>query len=159
METSFSICPWASLKTGTGFSEVTSWIASVKRKIKTLYLPEDHYSFQTPKMKNYLFLAAAIICETIATSSLKKTEQFSRLLPTVIFVVAMSASFYLLTFALRSIPVGIAYAIWSAAGIVLISIVSYFLYKQSLDTPAILGMALIILGVVVINLFSKSGAH
>ncbi|MBW7892256.1 MAG: multidrug efflux SMR transporter [Chitinophagaceae bacterium] len=110
-------------------------------------------------MKNYLFLAAAIICETIATSSLKKTEQFSRLLPTVIFVVAMSASFYLLTFALRSIPVGIAYAIWSAAGIVLISIVSYFLYKQSLDTPAIPGMALIILGVVVINLFSKSGAH
>lgn len=110
-------------------------------------------------MKNYLFLAAAIICETIGTSFLKKTEQFSKPLPTVIFIVAMAASFYLLSFALKSIPIGIAYAIWSAVGIVLISLVGYFVYKQSLDLPAIIGIALIVVGVVVINLFSKSAAH
>jgi len=110
-------------------------------------------------MKNYLFLAAAIICETIGTSFLKKTENFSKPLPTIIFVVAMASSFYLLTFALRSIPIGIAYAIWSAVGIVLISTVGYFVYKQALDWPAILGIALIVIGVVIINLFSKSSAH
>lgn len=110
-------------------------------------------------MKNYLFLAAAIICETIGTSFLKKTEQFSKPLPTIIFIVAMATSFYLLSFALKSIPIGIAYAIWSAVGIVLISLVGYFVYKQNLDLPAIIGIALIVVGVVVINLFSKSAAH
>ncbi|MBD8082370.1 DMT family transporter [Chryseobacterium caseinilyticum] len=110
-------------------------------------------------MKNYLFLAAAILCETIGTSFLKKTEQFTKPLPTIVFVVAMTASFYLLTFALKGIPIGIAYAIWSAVGIVLISLVGYFVYKQTLDLPAIFGMGLIVAGVVIINLFSKSGAH
>lgn len=110
-------------------------------------------------MKNYLFLACAIICETIATSFLKKTESFSKPLPTIVFIVAMMSSFYLLTFALRTIPIGIAYAIWSAVGIVLISTVGYFVYKQTLDWPAILGIAFIVIGVVIINLFSKSSAH
>ena len=110
-------------------------------------------------MKNYLFLATAIICETIGTSFLKKTDNFSKPVPTIIFFLAMTASFYLLTFALRSIPMGIAYAIWSAVGIVLISTVGYFVYKQALDAPAILGMAFIIVGVVIINIFSKSSAH
>ncbi len=110
-------------------------------------------------MKGFLFLAAAIICETIGTSFLKKTEQFNKPLPTLIFIVAMAASFYLLTFALKNIPIAIAYAIWSAVGIVLISLVSYFVYRQSLDFPAILGMVLIVVGVVIINIFSKSTAH
>lgn len=110
-------------------------------------------------MKNYLFLAAAILCETIATSFLKKTDQFTKLVPTVVFLVAISASFYLLSHALKGIPMGIAYAIWSAVGIVLISLVGYFAYKQSLDTPALIGMAFIVVGVVIINLFSKSGTH
>lgn len=110
-------------------------------------------------MKNYLFLAGAILCETIATSFLKKTENFSKPLPTLIFVVAIALSFYLLTFAIKTIPIGVAYAIWSAVGIVLISTVGYFVYKQSLDWPAILGIALIVIGVVIINLFSKSSAH
>lgn len=110
-------------------------------------------------MKNYLFLAAAILCETIGTSFLKKTEQFSKPVPTIIFIVAMATSFYLLSFALKGIPIGVAYAIWSAVGIVLISLVGYFVYKQSLDFPAILGIALIVVGVVVINLFSKSSVH
>lgn len=110
-------------------------------------------------MKNYLFLAAAIVCETIGTSFLKKTEQFSKPIPTFIFIVAMALSFYLLSFALRGIPVGVAYAIWSAVGIVLISIVGYFVYGETLDLPAIIGIGCIVVGVLIINLFSKSSAH
>ncbi len=110
-------------------------------------------------MKDYVFLAIAIICETIGTSFLKKTEQFSKPIPTLIFIVAMAASFYMLSYALKSIPIGVAYAIWSAAGIVLISLVGYFAYKQTLDLPAILGIGFIVIGVVIINLFSKSIAH
>lgn len=110
-------------------------------------------------MKSYLFLAAAILCETIGTSFLKKTEQFSKPLPTIIFFVAMATSFYLLSFALKGIPIGVAYAIWSAVGIVLISAVAYFVYNQALDFPAILGISLIVIGVIIINVFSKSSAH
>ncbi len=110
-------------------------------------------------MKNYLFLAAAILCETVATSFLKKTEQFSKLIPSVVFLLAISASFYFLSFALKEIPIGVAYAIWSAVGIVLISIVGYVVFKQSLDLPAILGIVFIIIGVVVVNVFSKSAGH
>lgn len=107
-------------------------------------------------MKNYLFLAAAIICETIGTSFLKRTEQFTKPWPTLIFVLAMALSFYLLSFALRGIPVGIAYAIWSAVGIVLISMVGFLVYNEKLDVPAMIGIGCIILGVVIINVFSKS---
>ncbi len=110
-------------------------------------------------MKSYLFLAAAIICETLGTSFLKKTEQFSKPVPTLIFVLAMGASFYLLSIALKGIPIGIAYAIWSAVGIVLISLVGYFVYGQHLDFPAILGIMFIVVGVAIINLFSKSTLH
>ncbi len=110
-------------------------------------------------IKHYLFLAAAILCETIGTSFLIKTEQFSKPLPTIIFIAAMAASFFLLTFALKGIPIGIAYAIWSAFGIVLISLVGYFVYQQRLDLPAVIGVAFIVIGVVIINLFSKSTAH
>ncbi|RRJ91266.1 multidrug efflux SMR transporter [Paenimyroides tangerinum] len=110
-------------------------------------------------MKNYLFLAAAILCETLATSFLKKTEQFTKPLPTLIFAIGMIASFYLLSHAVKGIPVGIAYAIWSGVGIVLISAIGYFVYKQTLDLPAIIGLLFIISGVIIINLFSKSAAH
>ena len=110
-------------------------------------------------MKNYLFLAAAILCETLATSFLKKTEQFTKPLPTLIFAIGMITSFYLLSHAVKGIPVGIAYAIWSGVGIVLISAIGYFVYKQTLDLPAIIGLLFIIAGVIIINLFSKSGAH
>lgn len=110
-------------------------------------------------MKNYIFLAAAILCETIGTSFLKKTEQFSKPIPSIIFIVAMIASFYLLSFALKGIPIGIAYAIWSAVGIVMISLVGYFVYKESLDLPAILGIAFIVIGVIIINVFSKTSVH
>lgn len=110
-------------------------------------------------MKNYLFLAAAIICETIGTSFLKRTEQFTKPWPTLIFILAMALSFYLLSFALRGIPVGIAYAIWSAVGIVLISFVGFLVYNEKLDVPAMIGIGCIILGVVIINVFSKSNVH
>lgn len=107
-------------------------------------------------MKIYLFLALAILFETLGTSFLKKTENFTKIGPSLIFIVSMAISFYLLTLALREIPMGIAYAIWSAVGIVIISLVGYFVYKQNLDLPAIIGIAFIIIGVVIINLFSKS---
>ena len=110
-------------------------------------------------MKNYIFLAAAILCETIGTSFLKKTEQFSKPIPSIIFIVAMIASFYLLSLALKGIPIGIAYAIWSAVGIVMISLVGYFVYKESLDLPAIIGIAFIVIGVIIINVFSKTSVH
>jgi len=110
-------------------------------------------------MKNYLFLACAILLESLATSFLKASENFTKPLQTIIFAVAMSASFYFLTHAIKVIPIGIAYAIWSAVGIVLISLIGYFVYKQTLDTPAMVGILLIIIGVVVINVFSKSASH
>lgn len=110
-------------------------------------------------MKNFLFLAAAIICETIGTSFLKKTEQFTKLFPSIIFIVMMAGAFYFLSLALKGLPIGIAYAIWSAVGIVLISIIGYFAYKQTLDLPALVGIGFIVIGVVIINLFSKSTAH
>lgn len=110
-------------------------------------------------MRSYLILLLAILFETLGTSFLKKTENFSKLAPTLIFAIAMTISFYLLTHALREIPIGIAYAIWSAVGIVLISLVGYFVYKESLDLPAILGISFIVIGVVIINVFSKSTAQ
>ncbi|KAF7597765.1 MAG: QacE family quaternary ammonium compound efflux SMR transporter [Candidatus Dactylopiibacterium carminicum] len=104
-------------------------------------------------------LAVAIVCEVIATSALKASAGFSRPLPSVLVVLGYGAAFYLLTIVLRSIPVGVAYAIWSGAGIVLVSLVGWLLYRQSLDTPAILGIGLILAGVLVLNLFSRSAAH
>ncbi|MBF0595922.1 DMT family transporter [Faecalibacter rhinopitheci] len=110
-------------------------------------------------MKYYLFLAAAIICEAIGTSFLKKTEQFTKPIPTAIFVIAMVSSFFLLSNALKGIPIGISYAIWSGVGIVVISLVGYFIYNENLDLPAIIGIVCIIIGVIIINVFSSSTTH
>ncbi|WUR15578.1 SMR family transporter [[Empedobacter] haloabium] len=110
-------------------------------------------------MKNWLFLAIAIISETIATSALKASAGFSRLWPSVAVVVGYGIAFYFLSLTLRTIPVGIAYAVWSGVGIVLVSLAGWFMYGQRLDAPALLGIALIVAGVVVMNLFSKSAAH
>ncbi|WP_157314911.1 multidrug efflux SMR transporter [Chitinibacter sp. GC72] len=103
-----------------------------------------------------LYLAIAIIAEEIATSALKATAGFSRLLPSLLVVVGYGTAFYFLSLTLRSIPLGMAYALWSGIGIVLVSIVGWLLYRQSLDLPAMVGIALIISGVLVINLFSRS---
>lgn len=110
-------------------------------------------------MMKYLILAIAIVCEVIATSALKASEGFSKPWPSLIVVVGYGIAFYCLSLTLKSIPVGIAYAIWSGLGIVLVSAAGWILYKQKLDTGAIVGMLLIIAGVIVVNVFSKSEAH
>lgn len=104
----------------------------------------------------YLYLAIAIVSEVIATSALKPSQEFSKLIPSVIVVVGYAISFYCLSVVLKSIPVGITYTLWSGIGIVLISLVGVFLFQQKLDFAAILGMFLIVLGVVVIHMFSTS---
>ncbi len=104
----------------------------------------------------YLYLLVAIISEVIATSALKSSENFSRLWPSVLVVLGYASAFYFLSLTLKVLPMGISYAIWSGVGIVLISLAGLIFYKQKLDMPAIIGMVLIIAGVLVINLFSKS---
>jgi small multidrug resistance pump len=107
----------------------------------------------------YLYLGVAIIAEVVATSALKLTEGFTRLVPSIAVTAAYAIAFYALTQTLRIMPVGVAYAIWSGLGIVLVAIAARVLYGQVLDLPAILGMVLIIAGCLVINLFSASGGH
>ncbi|MGP4129877.1 SMR family transporter [Pantoea tagorei] len=107
----------------------------------------------------YLYLFIAIVAEVIATSSLKASESFTRLWPVVVSLVGYSIAFYFLALVLRTMPTGIAYAIWSGVGIVLISVVGWVVFKQKLDLPAIIGLALIIAGVLVVNLFSKTVGH
>lgn len=104
----------------------------------------------------HIYLLLAIIAEVVATSALKASDGFTKWIPNVIVVVGYGLAFYLLSLVLKSIPVGVAYAIWSGLGIVLISMVSYIYFKQKLDFPAIIGMVLIMSGVIVINLFSKT---
>lgn len=113
----------------------------------------------SPQLATHATLLAAIVCEVIATSLLKTTDQFTRLVPTVLMALFYLLSFYFLSHAIRTIPVGVAYAIWSALGIVLISGVGFFLFKQALDLPALIGIGLIVTGVIVINLFSNTMAH
>ena len=110
-------------------------------------------------MKNFLFLGIAIIFEIIATSALKKSEEFTKLIPSIITIVGYCGAFYFLSFAVRTIPIGIAYAIWSGVGIVLITIIGAIFFKQTPDLPAIIGLSLILIGVTVINVFSKTTGH
>jgi len=107
----------------------------------------------------YLFLAVAIVAEVIATTFLKASAGFTKWLPSIATVVGYGVSFYFLSRTLAFIPTGIAYAIWSGIGIVLISLLGWIFFGQSLDAAALAGMALIIAGVAVINLFSKSAGH
>lgn len=107
-------------------------------------------------MKHWLFLGTAIVSEVIATSALKASDGFAKLWPSVIVVIGYAISFYFLSLTLKLIPVGVAYAIWSGLGIVLISLIGIFFFDQKLDAPAVIGMALIIAGVAVMNMFSKT---
>jgi small multidrug resistance pump len=110
-------------------------------------------------MNPWLALAIAIVGEVTATTALKASNEFTRLWPSLIVVIGYGIAFYFMAISLRVLPVGIMYAIWAGLGIVLISIIGWFVYKQTLDVPALIGMALIIAGVVVINVFSKSVGH
>jgi small multidrug resistance pump len=110
-------------------------------------------------MKHWLFLGVAIVGEVVATSALKASDGFSRPLPSVAVVSGYCLAFYFLSLALREIPVGVAYAIWSGIGIVLIAGFAWIFQGQKLDLAAVAGMTLIICGVVVMNIFSKVQAH
>jgi small multidrug resistance pump len=107
----------------------------------------------------YAALAIAIVAEVIGTTAMKQSDGFTRPVWAVATIVAYGVAFYFLSLTLRSIPTGVAYAIWSGVGIVLISLAAWLLQGQKLDAAAVAGMALIIAGVVVMNLFSKSAAH
>ncbi|GIZ12854.1 multidrug efflux SMR transporter [Pseudomonas sp. NCCP-436] len=110
-------------------------------------------------MSGYLYLAIAIAAEVVATLSMKAIDGFSKPLPLILVVTGYGIAFWMLSLVVRSIPVGIAYAIWAGLGIVLVSIAALFIYQQKLDLPAMLGMAMIVSGVVVIQLFSQSTGH
>ena len=105
---------------------------------------------------SYLYLAIAIVAEVIGTSALKAAEGFTRPLPSLVVVAGYGAAFYFLSLALKTIPVGIAYAIWSGVGVALITLIGWVVFKQRLDAPALAGLALIVAGVVVIQFFSDA---
>lgn len=113
--------------------------------------------FLTPTQ--WATLLAAIVCETVATSALARSEQFSLLLPSIVTVLGYAASFWLLSVTLRAAPVGVVYAIWSGVGVVLVTLIGRFVFGQRLDGAAIAGIGLIVAGVMVINLFSKANPH
>lgn len=115
-------------------------------------------NFQHTRVMHYLYLLIAILCEVAGTSALEASRQFTRLGPSLLVVGGYAAAFYFLSLTLRVVPVGVAYAIWSGMGVVLIALVARIVYGQRLDVPAILGMSLIVAGVAVIRLFSKTGA-
>lgn len=110
-------------------------------------------------MKNWIFLCVAIIAEVIATSALKSSEGFSKPIASVIVVLGYIIAFYCLSLTLKTIPVGIAYAIWSGVGIVLVTTIAWIVFGQKLDVWGIIGIALIMSGVIVLNLVSKTSSH
>ncbi|WP_436862453.1 DMT family transporter [Acinetobacter haemolyticus] len=110
-------------------------------------------------MKNWMFLFIAIIAEVIATSALKSSEGFTKPIASIVVVLGYIISFYCLSLTLKTIPVGIAYAIWSGVGIVLITAVAWFVFDQKLDLWGIIGIVLIMSGVLILNLLSKTSAH
>ena len=107
----------------------------------------------------YLYLALAIAFEVIGTSALKASETLTRLVPSLVSLIAYTASFVFLALSLRTIPIGIAYAMWAGLGIVLITLVGWFWFRQTLDVPALIGLVLIVGGVVLVNAFSQSLPH
>ena len=107
----------------------------------------------------YVYLILAILAETIGTTALQASQQFTRPLPSVVVVVAYAIGFYLLALVLRTVPVGVAYAIWSGLGIVFIALIGLIVFGQRLDLPALFGIAMILGGILVIHLFSSSRLH
>jgi len=110
-------------------------------------------------MQKWIYLVVAIISEVAATSALKSSEGFTKLWPSCIVVIGYATAFYFLSLTLKTIPVGMAYAIWSGAGTALVALVAWLYMGQKLDLPAIIGILLIVSGVLVLNIFSKSSAH
>ncbi|MBA3756668.1 MAG: EamA family transporter [Nitrosomonas sp.] len=110
-------------------------------------------------MQHWILLSIAIVSEVIATSCLKAAEGFTRLWPSLVVIVGYLLAFYFLSLTLKTIPVGVAYAIWSGVGVVLIALSGWLFLGQSLDMPAVVGLSLIVAGVFVINVFSRTVAH
>ncbi|MGI9368339.1 MAG: DMT family transporter [Ruegeria sp.] len=109
--------------------------------------------------KAYFFLLVAVIAETIGTTSLQASQQFTRLWPSILVVVGYGFAFYFMALTLKYMPVGIVYAIWSGLGIFLIALIGFVVFGQKLDWPAVLGLAMILAGILVIHLFSKTAGH
>ena len=109
--------------------------------------------------KAYLILLLAVVAETIGTTALQASQQFTRFWPSVLVVVGYGFAFYLMGLTLRVMPVGIVYAIWSGLGIVLIALIGFVVFGQRLDWPAVLGLTLILVGILVIHLFSDTATH
>lgn len=107
-------------------------------------------------MIQWLYLSVAIVAEVIGTSFLKSSEGFTRLWPSLVVVVSYILAFYFLALTLKTLPVGVAYAVWAGAGVALIALAGYLFFGQTLDPPAIFGIGLIVAGVMVINVFSGS---
>ncbi|WP_461535263.1 DMT family transporter [Spongorhabdus nitratireducens] len=110
-------------------------------------------------MKEWLFLFIAIAGEVVATSSLKAAEGFTKLTPSIIVLAGYSVAFYFLSLALKTIPVGVAYAIWAGLGVVLVALVAWLVLGQKLDLPSMVGMGFIVTGVIILNVFSKTNVH
>ena len=110
-------------------------------------------------MNVWLLLSLAILAEVIGTTALKMSDGFTKLTPSLVVLVGYGLAFYLLSLTLKQIPVGVAYAIWAGAGIALITLIGWVVFKQTLDLAAVFGIALIISGVVVLQVFSKVGGH
>jgi small multidrug resistance pump len=108
---------------------------------------------------NWLHLSIAIVAEVIATSALKASDGFSRAGPALVVIAGYGVAFYFLSLALRGIPVGVAYAVWSGVGIVLISLIGWLAFGQTLDAAAVFGIGLIMAGVIVLNVFSRTSVH
>ena len=110
-------------------------------------------------MIHWLYLTIAIVAEVVGTSFLRASEGFTKLVPSVLVIAGYGLAFFFLSLTLKDIPVGIAYAIWSGAGVTLITAIGWIFFGQKLDAPAILGMGLIVAGVIMLNGFSKASAH
>lgn len=108
---------------------------------------------------HYIYLVLAVIFETVGTSAIQASQQFTRVGPSIMVLICFAAAFWFLSLTLRTMPVGVMYAMWSGLGIVLIAIIGYLVFGQRLDIPAIIGIAFILVGIVVINLFSATARH
>lgn len=128
--------------------EFSGWVVDLGGKLRTMSC-----------MNAYLSLLLAVVFEVMATSLVKLSDGFTNLLPTAALLVFYGISFYLMSLAVKVIPIGIAYAVWSGFGIIIISLIGLAFFKQHLDLPAVCGIALILVGVLVINLFSKMSGH
>ena len=110
-------------------------------------------------MKSWLLLLLAVVCEVVGTSAIKYSDGFTKIVPSIVVFIGFGVAFYILSMTLKVIPIGMAYAVWSGLGIVLISIIGHFVFQQRLDAPAFVGVSFILIGVIIMQVFSKAVAH